>query len=131
MQTSLRFIIIIFLFSFVAKSTSAQTYNQLWIPDTLSGTTFNLIMKDTMKQICHSGQQTITSGFNGNFWGPTLIFKKGDVVHMNIQNKLNDSTTVHWHGMHLPAVMDGGPHQVIPINTIWQPYWKVTNNAAT
>ena len=23
-------------------------------------------------------------------------------------NKLNDTTTLHWHGMHLPAVMDGG-----------------------
>ena len=33
--------------------------------------------------------------------------------------------------MHLPAVMDGGPHQIIPPGTIWQPYWKVTNNAAT
>jgi len=33
--------------------------------------------------------------------------------------------------MHLPAVMDGGPHQVIPPGTIWQPYWKVTNKAAT
>ena len=112
-------------------TTKAQTYNQLWIPDTLAGTNFNLTLKDTMKQIRYSGQQTITAGINGNFWGPTLIFKKGDVVHMNIHNKLNDSTTIHWHGMHLPAVMDGGPHQVIPVNTIWQPYWKVTNNAAT
>jgi bilirubin oxidase len=50
---------------------------------------------------------------------------------MNVLNKLNDSTTIHWHGMHLPAVMDGGPHQVIPPGTLWQPYWKVTNNAAT
>ncbi|MBK8735203.1 MAG: multicopper oxidase domain-containing protein [Saprospiraceae bacterium] len=33
--------------------------------------------------------------------------------------------------MHLPAVMDGGPHQIIPPNTVWQPYWKIKNNAAT
>jgi len=106
-------------------------YNNLWIPDTLSGTQFNLTIKDTFAQIVSSGQQTITGGINGKFWGPTLFFNKGDIVHMNVQNKLNDSTTIHWHGMHLPAVMDGGPHQVIPPNTIWQPYWTVTNNAAT
>ncbi len=109
---------------------SAQTYNTLWIPDTMSGTTFNLNLVDTFAQI-RTGNQTITAGVDNKFWGPTLFFNKGDTVHMNVHNGLNDSTTVHWHGMHLPAVMDGGPHQVIPPGTIWQPYWKVTNNAAT
>ncbi|NQW42413.1 MAG: multicopper oxidase domain-containing protein [Bacteroidetes bacterium] len=105
-------------------------YNNMWIPDTLSGTNFNLTIKDTFAQI-RPGNQTITGGINGKFWGPTLFFNKGETVHLNVKNKLNDSTTIHWHGMHLPAVMDGGPHQVIPSGTTWQPYWKVTNNAAT
>ena len=112
------------------SETNAQ-YNNLWIPDTISGTTFNLTVKDTFAQF-RLGNQTISAGINNNrFWGPTLIFNKGDTVHMNVQNNLNDSTTIHWHGMHLPAVMDGGPHQVIPPGTLWQPYWKVTNNAST
>ncbi len=110
---------------------SGQSYNTLWIPDTLSGTNFNLAIKDTFAQIVNTGNQTITGGINGKFWGPTMFINKGDVVHMNVQNDLNDSTTIHWHGMHLPAVMDGGPHQVIPPGTLWQPYWTVTNNAAT
>jgi bilirubin oxidase len=108
-----------------------QSYNALWIPDTLSGINFNLTVKDTFAQL-RPGNQTITGAVNNNqFWGPTLIFNQGDTVHMNVLNTLNDSTTIHWHGMHLPAVMDGGPHQVIPPGTTWQPYWKVTNNAAT
>ena len=118
---------IVFLF---CSSSYAQTYNQLWIPDTLSGTVFNLTMTDNFTQIL-PGNQTLTSGINGNFWGPTLFFNKGDTVHLNVQNNLNDSTTLHWHGFHLPAVMDGGPHQVIPPGALWQPYWKVTNNAST
>ena len=101
---------------------SGQSYNTLWIPDTLSGTNFNLVIKDTFAQVVSSGNQTITGGINGKFWGPTLFLNKGDVVHMDIQNKLNDSTTIHWHGMHLPTVMDGGPHQIIPPGTMWQPY---------
>ncbi|MEI6522815.1 MAG: multicopper oxidase domain-containing protein [Bacteroidota bacterium] len=108
----------------------SQTYNNLWIPDTLSGTQFNLNLKDTFMQMV-PGNQTITGGINGKFWGPTLFFQKGDTVHMNVHNQLNDATTIHWHGFHLPAVMDGGPHQIIPPGTVWQPYWKVTNNAAT
>ncbi len=105
-------------------------YNQLWIPDTLSGTQFNLTLQDTFKQFL-PGQQTITEGINGNWWGPTLFFNKGDTVHINVINQLQDSSTIHWHGMHLPAVMDGGPHQPIPSMTIWSPYYKVMNNAAT
>lgn len=105
-------------------------YNTLWIPDTLSGKTFNLTLKDTFSQIL-SGQQTITGGINNKFWGPTLFINKGDSVFMNVKNATNDSTTIHWHGMHLPAVMDGGPYQVIPAGTIWKPYWKMTNDAGT
>ncbi len=111
-------------------TSNAQSYNQLWIPDTLSGTNFNLTIRDTFAQLT-PGNQTITGAVNGKFWGPTLFFNKGDEVHLNVLNKLNEATTIHWHGMHLPAVMDGGPHQIIPPGTLWQPYWTVTNNAAT
>lgn len=115
------------LFGFITKA----QYNNMAIPDTLSGTTFNLNIKDTFSQIVASGNQTITAGINAKFWGPTLFINKGDTVRMKVKNGLNDSTTLHWHGMHLPAVMDGGPHQVIPPGTFWQPYWKVQNDAAT
>ena len=118
MKTFLRSLAVLSVL-FSVQNVFAQ-YNDLWIPDTLSGTTFNLTIKDTLKQIVSSGNQTITGGINGNFWGPTLIFNKGETVHLNVLNKLNDSTTIHWHGMHLPAVMDGGPHQVIPPGTLWQ-----------
>lgn len=113
----------------LAANASQAQYNTLWIPDTLSGTNFNLTIRDTFRQIL-PGQQTITGGINGSIWGPTLIFKQGDTVHMHVTNNLADTTTIHWHGFHLPAVMDGGPHQTIPPGTTWNPYWKVTNNAA-
>jgi blue copper oxidase len=117
------------LLIFIGKA-NAQ-YNNMRIPDTISGTTFNLTIKDTFAQL-RPGNQTVTGGVNGhNFWGPTLIVNKGDVVRMNVRNRLNDSTTLHWHGMHLPAVMDGGPHQIIPPGTLWQPYWTIKNQAAT
>ncbi|MEI6408481.1 MAG: multicopper oxidase domain-containing protein [Bacteroidota bacterium] len=118
------------VFAQTIQLVQAQTYNNLWIPDTLSGTTFNLTIRDTFVQF-RAGNQTITGGVNGSFWGPTLIMNKGDMVHLNVHNKLNDSTTIHWHGMHLPPIMDGGPHQIIPPGTIWQPYWTVKNQAAT
>ena len=109
----------------------SQTYNPLPIPAAMNGPECTLRIVDTFAQL-RSGNQTITGGINGHqFWGPTIFVNKGDTIRMTVINNLNDSTTLHWHGMHLPAVMDGGPHQVIPPGTIWKPYWKVTNNAAT
>jgi blue copper oxidase len=127
---SFQLLLLICFAAFSCNSVHTQSYNTLWIPDTLAGPNFNLTIKDTFAQLT-PGNQTITAGINSKFWGPTLIFNKGEVVKMNIKNKLNEATTIHWHGFHLPAVMDGGPHQVIPAGTVWQPYWKVTNNAAT
>lgn len=117
-------------------SASAQTYNALWIPDTLSGSQFDLTMEEGHEHWFGPNSLVMTAGFNPQttgkyFWGPTLILRKGDTVKMNVTNKLKDTTTVHWHGMHLPAIMDGGPHQPIPPGTTWKPYWKVMNNAAT
>lgn len=121
-----------FLFTLLLSGISfAQSYNTMWIPDTLSGPNFTLNIRDTFAQIVPTGNQTITGGVNGKFWGPTLLMNKGDIVHMTVNNHLNDSTTLHWHGMHLPAVMDGGPHQMIPPGTTWQPYWEVKNQAST
>ncbi len=45
--------------------------------------------------------------FNGQVPGPTLRFRQGDRVRINVTNRLPDSTTVHWHGLVLPNVMDG------------------------
>ncbi|MEP7263860.1 MAG: multicopper oxidase domain-containing protein [Bacteroidota bacterium] len=102
----------------------------MWIPDTLTGSTFNLTVKDTFRQF-FPGQQTITEAVNGNWWGPTLIFNKGQNVQLNVINNLTDTTTMHWHGVHLPAIADGGPHQPVPPGTTWSPSYTVLNNAST
>jgi hypothetical protein len=48
--------------------------------------------------------------FNGQVPGPRLRFKQGDRVRINVTNHLPETTTVHWHGLVLPNVMDGPAH---------------------
>jgi FtsP/CotA-like multicopper oxidase with cupredoxin domain len=74
---------------------------------------------------------TATWGFNGAYLGPTLRAKRGEEVQVNVTNDLGEATTVHWHGHHLPAEMDGGPHQVIPPGETWRPHWAIDQPAAT
>ncbi len=110
---------------------AASVSTALWIPPKLSGKTFNLKLSKGTKQIA-AGALTNTYGYNGTgFWGPTLFLKKGDDVTLNVTNNLTESTTTHWHGMHLPAEMDGGPMQEIAVGKVWSPHFKVMNNAAT
>ena len=49
-------------------------------------------------------------GFNGQVPGPTIRFRQGDRVRIEVSNHLPETTTVHWHGLILPNVMDGPAH---------------------
>ncbi|MEP6478605.1 MAG: multicopper oxidase domain-containing protein [Rhodoglobus sp.] len=77
------------------------------------------------------GKPTATWGFNGAMLGPTIVADRGDDVVVNIHNDLPEPTTVHWHGMHLPAAMDGGPHQLIAAGDDRSPHWTIDQPAAT
>lgn len=74
---------------------------------------------------------TETWGVNGSYLGPTLRAKRGEKVRINLQNNLPEMTTMHWHGMHLPAQMDGGPHQPVEPGASWSPTWTINQPAAT
>ncbi|MFC8682541.1 multicopper oxidase family protein [Microbacterium ureisolvens] len=77
------------------------------------------------------GMTTPTWGFNGAYLGPTLRARRDEKVAVEVTNALAETTTVHWHGMHLPAAMDGGPHQPIEPGGRWRPEWRVDQPAAT
>lgn len=115
-------------FSIITQTTFAQ--NPLIIPPLLVGDTFDLNLQMGTQEF-YPGIQTPTYGVNGPILGPTLLMDKGDWVRINVTNQLNSSTTIHWHGLHVPAMMDGGPHQNIPIGTTWSPEFEVMNDAAT
>ena len=76
-------------------------------------------------------EPTPTWGANGTYLGPTLRAERGEEVLVNVTNDLGEESTLHWHGMHLPAVMDGGPHQMVADGETWSPTWQVDQPAAT
>ncbi|MFJ2899343.1 multicopper oxidase family protein [Streptomyces sp. NPDC087218] len=77
------------------------------------------------------GRRARTWGVNGAHLGPTLRARRGDRVAMSVTNTLGEASTLHWHGMRLPAVMDGGPHQMVEPGATWSPEWTVDQPAAT
>jgi FtsP/CotA-like multicopper oxidase with cupredoxin domain len=77
------------------------------------------------------GKPAETWGANGAHLGPTLRANRGDRVDVRVRNALTEATTIHWHGMHLPAAADGGPHQTIEPGATWSPSWTIDQPAAT
>jgi FtsP/CotA-like multicopper oxidase with cupredoxin domain len=77
------------------------------------------------------GISTPTFGINGDYLGPTIRFKDGNDVAMHVENSLSEPTTLHWHGLHVPAFADGGPHQVIESGDSWDPEFQVMQKAGT
>lgn len=75
--------------------------------------------------------RTPTVGYNGAFLGPTVRMADGESVRVAAENRLDVMTTLHWHGMHLPAEMDGGPHTPIEARSTRTVEWDVHQPAAT
>jgi manganese oxidase len=48
-------------------------------------------------------------GYNGSSPGPTFEVTEGDRVRIIFTNGLDEPTTIHWHGLHIPLAMDGVP----------------------
>jgi bilirubin oxidase len=55
------------------------------------------------------GAPTDVFAYNGRIPGPTLEVHEGDRVIIHFRNELPEPTTVHWHGLNLPADADGSP----------------------
>lgn len=63
--------------------------------------------------------------------GPTLHWQKDKQINLQVTNHIGDTTTTHWHGLQLPSIMDGGPHQKILKGKTWKPYFEVHDGPAT
>jgi len=46
-------------------------------------------------------------GYNGQVPGPVLSARVGDVLELRLTNSLPEPTSIHWHGLRIPAAMDG------------------------
>ncbi|WP_349746661.1 copper resistance system multicopper oxidase [Pseudomonas frederiksbergensis] len=76
-------------------------------PNVLAGTDFDLFIGESPVNITGNPRTAMT--INGGIPGPLLRWREGDTVTLRVKNKLKDSTSIHWHGILLPANMDGVP----------------------
>ena len=117
-----------FLFFGILLSFIGLSQNPLSIPPVLTGPNITLTLQEGTTNF-YTGITTNTMGANGALLGPTLILQRDSSISIVVDNQLTDTTTIHWHGMHVAPENDGGPHSIIPPNTTWNPQFTVMDKA--
>jgi FtsP/CotA-like multicopper oxidase with cupredoxin domain len=65
------------------------------------------------------------------YLGPTLRAKKGETVRIHFENQLDEESILHWHGLHVPADMDGHPQFAVGPGESYQYEFEIRNRAGT
>jgi len=68
-----------------------------------------------------TGAMSETLGINHGYLGPVIRAKQGQTLPFDVANSIGDVSTIHWHGLHIPGAVDGGPHQEIAHGAVWSP----------
>ncbi|MBG0780960.1 MAG: multicopper oxidase domain-containing protein [Bacteroidales bacterium] len=73
---------------------------------------YNLTIEQ--KEMTLGGVSAKAMAINGSIPGPVLEFNEGDLAVINVTNKMDEETSVHWHGLILPNFYDGVPYLTTP-----------------
>jgi FtsP/CotA-like multicopper oxidase with cupredoxin domain len=76
-------------------------------PTVLSGSQFDLSIDELA--VNYTGAARIATAVNAQVPAPLLRWREGDVVTLRVTNRLPVRSSIHWHGIILPADMDGVP----------------------
>jgi FtsP/CotA-like multicopper oxidase with cupredoxin domain len=77
------------------------------------------------------GPPTVVQAIAGSYLGPTLRFQTGQRVRIHFRNELPEETIIHWHGLDVPAQMDGHPHLAIASGNTYVYEFTVVNRPGT
>jgi CopA family copper-resistance protein len=73
----------------------------------LSGDVIDLTISEQLFRL--DGQTGTAMTINGTIPGPVIRLKEGQQATLRVTNRLEESTSIHWHGLLLPPTMDGVP----------------------
>lgn len=61
-----------------------------------------------------TGNDSTAMTINGGIPGPTLRFTEGETARIQVHNRMDVDTSIHWHGLLVPPGMDGVPNLTFP-----------------
>jgi FtsP/CotA-like multicopper oxidase with cupredoxin domain len=88
------------------RATLEEALAERAIPPTGQTKSFDLTVKEADWELL-PGVTTRAVTFNGTVPGPTIRVTEGDTVEISVTNALDQPTSIHWHGLHVPNDQDG------------------------
>jgi FtsP/CotA-like multicopper oxidase with cupredoxin domain len=79
----------------------------------------------------HKGDRARVVEMPGSYLGPIIKVNRGEKIRIRFKNFIPEVSIVHWHGLHVPAIMDGHPRYVIPQGQSYLYEFEVKNRAGT
>ncbi|MEQ1531438.1 MAG: multicopper oxidase domain-containing protein [Methylococcales bacterium] len=77
------------------------------------------------------GSSDVIDNNEGTYLAPTLRFRKGQKIRIILNNNLPAQSILHWHGLHVPANMDGNPMYAINQGETYIYEFEIRNRAGT
>lgn len=78
-----------------------------------------------------AGAAAAATGISASNLGPVVRVRTGETIPFRVENRLDEETTVHWHGLLIPSQVDGGPHNTIKPGGVWTPELPIKQPPAT
>lgn len=104
--------------------------NPLKIPQVINGS--STISAHAGMDTLGKGSSAISVlGYGNGILGPTIRVEKGKNVNIGFTNNLSDHTNIHWHGLVIPAAMDGHPNHMVMPKESFNFQFKVKQYAGT
>jgi FtsP/CotA-like multicopper oxidase with cupredoxin domain len=98
--------------------------------ETRNGEPVTLALQKTQHRFV-PGRAVPSQGISASYLGPVVRVRTGDTVPFRVENRLDEETTLHWHGLLVPSHVDGGPHNTIRPGGVWSPEIAIKQPAAT
>lgn len=81
--------------------------------------------------LVHEGDKNRVIEIPGSYLGPIIKAWQGEKIRIRFANSIPEESIIHWHGLHVPAIMDGHPRHVIPQGQSYLYEFEIKNRAGT
>eukprot|EP01136_Pigoraptor_vietnamica_P026031 Opistho-1_new@80623 len=103
--------------------------NALKIPETI--TSPSSMIAQAVQDTVMDGKNAKYIGYRSGLLGPTFRLQKGANFNVKFSNQLAEHTNIHWHGLVIPAEMDGHPDQMVMPNENFNYQFTINQQAGT
>ena len=97
-----------------ATAVAALVFLMFSAPPLLQGATVEYDLTIARQAVNITGKPAEGMTINGVSPGPTLRFREGDLARIRVHNRMDEDTSIHWHGILVPPGMDGVPYLSFP-----------------